>query len=110
MRLFKKRKGQSTAEYAILIGVIVAVAVGIQTYVKRGMQGRFKTEVDDMAAGTSELGTTEQYEPYYLKSDYTTETIKDTRTLSGTAKNPSRSHDEKVTQSGKQTLIAPTNK
>ena len=44
-RLFAK-KGQSTAEYAILIGIVIAAAVGIQTYVKRGLQARFKTTVD----------------------------------------------------------------
>ena len=60
-RLFRNRNGQTTAEYAILIGLVVAALVTIQTYVKRGLQGRFKTEVDDMAAGTAQLGTTKQY-------------------------------------------------
>ena len=108
---FRRRflTGQSTAEYAILIGVIVAVAIGIQTYVKRGLQGRFKTEVDDMAAGTSSLGTTGQYEPYYLQSQYTTQTTQDTHVLKGTAKNPTRTHNESLTQSGNQQLLAPTN-
>lgn len=53
-RLFAK-KGQSTAEYAILIGVVIAAAVGIQTYVKRGLQAKFKTEVDTFVAKSSNL-------------------------------------------------------
>jgi hypothetical protein len=40
------RKGQNTAEYAILIGLVVAAALGIQTYVKRGLQGRIKDAGD----------------------------------------------------------------
>jgi len=108
-RLFRNKKGQSTAEYAILIGLVVAALIAIQTYVKRGLQGRFKTEVDDMAIATKELGTTGQYEPYYLDSNYSTQTKKDETKLSGAAKSPTRSIDEDVTQKGKQTLLAPTN-
>jgi len=39
-------RGQSTAEYAILIGLVVAVAIAMQTYVKRGMQGRLHDASD----------------------------------------------------------------
>ena len=46
MLLFN-RKAQSTAEYAILIGLVVGALVLIQTYVKRGIQGRFKDASDD---------------------------------------------------------------
>lgn len=34
------KRGQNTAEYAILIAIIVAAAVGIQTYVKQSLQGK----------------------------------------------------------------------
>jgi len=34
------RKAQSTAEYAIVIGLVIAAVLGMQTYVKRGLQGR----------------------------------------------------------------------
>ncbi|MBL7081312.1 MAG: hypothetical protein ISS44_01925 [Candidatus Omnitrophica bacterium] len=63
-------RGQNTAEYAILIGIIVAAAIAMQTYVKRGLQGRTKDATDYMATQTTELGTTTQYEPYYLESDF----------------------------------------
>jgi Flp pilus assembly pilin Flp len=110
LRLFKNKKAQNTAEYAILIGLVIAVVIGLQTYVKRGVQGRFKAEVDDMATGTANLSSdsgnaTRQYEPYYLSSNYTTETVKDTRNLSGTAKSPTRDVDTNVTQGGKQELL-----
>jgi len=45
MRLINK-KGQNAAEYAILIALVIAAAIGIQTYVKRGWQGRVKDESD----------------------------------------------------------------
>ena len=70
LRILKNKRGQNTAEYAILIALIVAAAVAMQTYVKRGLQGRVKDAVDSLASGTTGIGTTEQYEPYYLESSY----------------------------------------
>ena len=70
------RIGQSTADYAILFALVVAVAVGIQTLVKRGLQGRVRNAVDytgnDLLGGadTSFGFTGEQYEPYYMDSDF----------------------------------------
>ena len=46
-RLFSKR-AQSTLEYAILIAVVVGALIGMQTYVKRGLQGRLKAATDDV--------------------------------------------------------------
>ncbi len=63
-----KLKGQSTAEYAILIAVVIGALIAMQTYVKRGLQGRLKDGVDVMVDETSELGDTTQYEPYYMES------------------------------------------
>jgi hypothetical protein len=62
----KHRKGQSTAEYAILIALVIGAAVAMQTYVKRSLQGGIKFSVDKVKKYTS------QYEPYYLKSSYNT--------------------------------------
>jgi hypothetical protein len=49
-----RKKGQSTAEYAILIGLIIAAIVAIQPYVKRTLQGKYKTEADNF---TTTLGS-----------------------------------------------------
>jgi Flp pilus assembly pilin Flp len=67
MGLLRNKKGQNTAEYAILIALVVAAAIAMQTYVKRSLQGGIKYVVDK-SGKTS--GTT-QYEPYYLESKYT---------------------------------------
>ena len=74
-----KRKGQNIAEYSILIALVIAAAVAMQVYVKRGLQGRVRDVVDHTGSG-GEVGSTgdqltfsaEQYEPYYLTSTATT--------------------------------------
>ena len=43
-----KKRGQSTLEYAVLITVIIAALIAIQTYIKRGVQGRLKSATDDI--------------------------------------------------------------
>ena len=55
------RKGQSTLEYAILIAVVVAAAIGMQVYVKRGFQGRLKQSADSIG---------DQYAPGKTTSNY----------------------------------------
>jgi hypothetical protein len=50
LRLLNKRrkKGQSTLEYAILIIIILGALMSIQIYIKRGIQGRLKSATDDI--------------------------------------------------------------
>ncbi len=64
------RKGQSTAEYAIVIGLVIAAAVAMQVYVKRSLQAKVKDAVDYNDASATMLSTG-QYEPYYLTSELT---------------------------------------
>ena len=59
-----KRKGQTTAEYAVLLGLVIAAILAMQVYVKRGIQARIATETDGITGGFS------QYEPYYLDSSF----------------------------------------
>ncbi|MFH1191183.1 MAG: hypothetical protein V1670_03195 [Candidatus Omnitrophota bacterium] len=47
------RKGQNTAEYAILIALVIAVAVGTQTYIKRGLQARMRDESRELTTNLS---------------------------------------------------------
>lgn len=105
--MLKNKRGQNTVEYAILIALVIGVALAMQTYVKRGIQGRVHDEVMDMATQTSELGSTKQYEPDYIASSYTTATAKDTKTQTGAAKSPTIGVESDTTVSGTQTLKAP---
>jgi len=67
-KMLKNNKGQNTAEYAILIALVVGAAIAMQTYVKRGLQGGIKYGVDSL----QKTGGRPQYEPYYLVSSYNT--------------------------------------
>lgn len=72
----RKSKAQTTAEYAILIALVIGAAMAMQIYVKRGLQGRVKDVVDHTGSGGIVGSNTDnlefsasQYEPYYLRSD-----------------------------------------
>lgn len=60
-----KLKGQSLSEYSICIAIVLIALVGINIYVKRGLQGRYKDAVNEVTAAVS---AQEQYEPYYAES------------------------------------------
>jgi Flp pilus assembly pilin Flp len=74
----KNRKAQNTAEYALLIALVVAGVIAMQTYAQRALQARihdaaqYMANVDSNVAGG--LGNSTQYEPYYLNSAYSVET------------------------------------
>lgn len=116
-KLNKKIKmiGQSTAEYAILIGVVVAAAVGMQTYIKRGVQARVHDEAvvyydtafrnnADWDGIRTDLITVSginagQYEPDDLSSRSTQQTVSDEETSNyGVGGTVSRGSDTTTTQ------------
>ena len=59
------KKGQSTLEYAIIIAVIAAALVAMQTYIKRGVQGKLRSSTDEIG---------EQYSPGQTTGSYNTTT------------------------------------
>ncbi len=64
-----KNKAQSTAEYAIVIGLVIAAVLAMQVYVRRNLQAKIKATTD-FGAGDGAIDarfTTVQFEP-----DYTT--------------------------------------
>ena len=68
--LLKNKKAQNTAEYALLIALVVAGVIAMQTYAQRALQARVRDASLYLTNQTSDLGTTNQYEPYYLSSNY----------------------------------------
>ena len=84
---FMKRKGQSTVEYGVLLGVIVGAIIAMQTYLKRSLQAKQKDASDLLTSvegniqvgskNVGTLGTTAQYEPYYLVRHQQRELIED---------------------------------
>lgn len=61
MFIYLNKRGQSTLEYGIVIAVVVAALVAMQTYIKRGMQGKLKQASDDIG---------EQFSPGYTTGNY----------------------------------------
>ncbi|MCF7875369.1 MAG: hypothetical protein K9L99_05870, partial [Candidatus Omnitrophica bacterium] len=69
----------------IFFGIIIAVAIGMQKYLKRGMQGKVKSVTDAVSksatgqeiAGTGvSLDDEGQYVPYYLVDEETSSTTR----------------------------------
>ena len=61
----RKRLSQSLAEYAILLAIISLALLAMQTYIKRGMQGRLRDLADQIAP------VEEHYEDGQTVSSYT---------------------------------------
>ena len=71
MRIVKSnRRGQSTAEYAVVIALVLGAVIGMQTYVKRAINARIQEGADRVLPTT--LGVRRQFEPGYATSDVTT--------------------------------------
>ena len=76
LKMFKNKKAQNTAEYAILIALVIGGVVAMQTYAQRALQARihdvssFMTTNGSTDAQGCKIGSSTQYEPYYLHSDY----------------------------------------
>ena len=56
----RNRKGQSILEYTVILVVILGVMIAMKDYVKRGVQGRWKSATDDFG---------EQYDPQFIGSN-----------------------------------------
>jgi Flp pilus assembly pilin Flp len=109
-RLFKNKKAQNTAEYALLISLVVAAVIAMQTYAQRAIQARIRGASIYMANQTSALGNTTQYEAYYQSSDYdvdreSTETTTQNNTTMSVAMDESRSRNG-VTGTSYDTSVA----
>ena len=67
----RDHRAQSMLEFTVLTIIIIAVFLSMSSYVKRGMQGRWKSAVDDFA---------DQYDPQQTNStaEYTADTESNT--------------------------------
>ena len=73
-------RGQVLLEYAIIAVLVVSAIIGIQLYLQRALQGRYKAASDyALMVIDYELGVIStaqnlyQYDPYYHISDFTTQ-------------------------------------
>lgn len=71
-------RGQSTAEYAIVIALVLGALIGMQTYVRRSLNGRIADASDTRfpapGSGGAEFAgfNRAQFEPYYANSNSST--------------------------------------
>ena len=70
----KNNNGQNTAEYALLIALVVAGVIAMQTYTQRSLQAKMRDAGQYLTKGADTaipgVNATEQYEPQYQHSDY----------------------------------------
>jgi len=116
MFIYLNKKAQSTAEYVIVLGLVVGAIIAMQTYVKRGLQARVQEATDfkhDPEAATRTGGSifkTGQYEPYYLHSDFNTtrnSTLEEDVEIGGNAE---KDVTENTKRKGSQTIDDTTNR
>ncbi|MBF0533103.1 MAG: hypothetical protein HQL23_08435 [Candidatus Omnitrophica bacterium] len=94
----KRKKGQSTLEYVVLIIIIIGALLSIQTYIKRAIQGRLKQASDDIG---------DQYSPgntNYAKRVSVTSNTKETQSQ-GTGTRKQLLQDETTTTSTNSHII-----
>lgn len=105
LRLFRNKKAQTTAEYAILIAIVVGALVAMQVYIRRGLQGRVRNVVDDTTLGgtmgddaSKAMFDGGQYEPYYAATETSADSASSKRELLGKESETGRATAEQTVQ------------
>jgi Flp pilus assembly pilin Flp len=95
----QKNRGQTTAEYAVLLGLVIAAVMAMQIFVKRSLQGKIRDEAEKVGP---------QYEPYYLGSNMgsTRDTTETAATTTGGGVTRTLSQDA-ASRTGTQTYEGP---
>lgn len=94
--LRRKNKAQSMLEYAILVAVLVSALIAMQTYLKRGYQGKLRDGADQMG---------EQFSPGYTTYNYTTNSFTNsTETLDANAQTLTDIHSQTTNKSGTENV------
>ena len=58
---YVKSKGQSTLEYVILLGFVVAALIAMGVYMRRGTEGKLRESVDQIGGQYDARKTTSNY-------------------------------------------------
>lgn len=99
--MLSRHKGQSILEYAMIVAVVVAALLAIQIYMKRGVQGKLRSSVDDIGA-QFDAGKTK----VVSETNRTGVTVEETEqgvTTVSTGEGPS-TRAEETTSSGSETV------
>lgn len=91
-----KTRGQSTLEYVILIGFVVAALIAMGLYMKRGIQGKLRESSDQIG---------EQYSAGNVTSNYTTKTyISQTESMIAGGQTTTTINNNEQRKSGSETI------
>ncbi len=103
------KRAQTTAEYAILIALVVAAVTAMQIYVKRGLQGKVRDVVDNMSTGMGIVSNgNAQFEPSYVNNDFNTTSNSNTTANEQAGGNIHRDITADHTgRTGQQQILAP---
>jgi len=96
-----RQKGQSTLEYVILLGFVVAALIAMGVYMKRGTEGKLRESVDQIG---------DQYSAGETESEYTTKSyLKQTENITkggGSVIAIATPEDNMQTKTGSETVSA----
>lgn len=59
--MLRLKKGQTTLEVVMLIGFVIAALIAMNTYMKRGVQGRLRQSADQVGEQYEAGNTTSKY-------------------------------------------------
>ncbi len=91
-------RGQSTLEYVILVGFVVAALIAMGFYMKRGFQGRLRESTDQVG---------QQYDAGRTAANYTTTTnVAQSETLAAGVTTTTISQNQQV-KTGSETVAVP---
>ena len=94
--LYTRAKGQSTLEYVILIGFVVAALIAMGVYMKRGAEGRLRESTDQIG---------DQYDALNTSSNYiTTVSMRQTTTSTNTGASNTTIDDNTQNRTGGETV------
>jgi uncharacterized protein (UPF0333 family) len=95
--MFKRNlRGQSTLEYVILAGFVVAALIAMGVYMKRGFQGKLRESTDQIG---------QQYSAEHTISSYTTNTnVAQTEDLKATGETTTTITQNTQTKTGNETV------
>lgn len=91
---FGSRRGQSVFEMSLLLVLIVAALIAMQVYLKRSIQGRLRSNADNIG---------EQYDPTKTTSDFLTNHISNVTTTTTSSDDTTGGVNRLVTQVDSQT-------
>lgn len=100
----RRNKGQSIAEYALVLAIASMVFAGMNIYVKRALQSRYKAGSDYVLTAVGKDAQPRQYEPYYTSEDMTVESQNQSRDAAQEDGTRSGNSDETVSRWGTQTV------